>query len=492
MTPEQLKASILQYAIQGKLIEQRPEEGTGEELYQQIVKNRELLIERKVIKRDKRTETAIDPNAIPFDVPENWKWVTLGSILNKLTDGTHKTPKYTTDGIKFVSVKDMSNGVLSLENTKFISEEEHQELYARCNPEKGDILLSKVGTTGVPAIVNTTEQFSLFVSVALLKFDRECIDLKFLYYMLMSPLVQTQATENTRGVGNKNWVLDAIANTMVVLPPLAEQKRIVIKVEELLPYVDRYAAAYEKLEQFNAKFPEDMKKSILQYAIQGKLVEQRAEEGTGEELYRQIQTEKQRLIKEGKIKKEKPLAEIAEEEIPFDIPESWKWVRLRSLGVFSSGKTPTMGVGENWDNGTVSWITSKDMKKKYLSSSEMLITEKAASEMKMYPEKTILMVVRSGILKRLLPVAILTGESTINQDIKALSLHMPTLAEYVYIILKGMETHILKEYRKQITTVDSLRFEDLQNMPVPLPPLAEQKRIVAKLEEILPLCERLK
>ena len=284
MTPEQLKASILQYAIQGKLIEQRPEEGTGEELYQQIVRNRELLIERKVIKRDKRTETAIDPNAIPFDVPENWKWVTLGSILNKLTDGTHKTPKYTTDGIKFVSVKDMSNGVLSLENTKLISEEEHQELYARCNPEKGDILLSKVGTTGVPAIVNTTEQFSLFVSVALLKFDRECIDLKFLYYMLMSPLVQTQATENTRGVGNKNWVLDAIANTMVVLPPLAEQKRIVIKVEELLPYVDRYAAAYEKLEQFNAKFPEDMKKSILQYAIQGKLVEQRHEEGTGEEV----------------------------------------------------------------------------------------------------------------------------------------------------------------------------------------------------------------
>lgn len=237
--PEDMKKSILQFAIQGKLVEQRPEEGTGEELYRQIVKNRELLIERKVIKRDKRTETAIDPNAIPFDVPENWKWVTLGSILNKLTDGTHKTPKYTTDGIKFVSVKDMSNGVLSLENTKFISAEEHQELYARCNPEKGDILLSKVGTTGVPAIVNTTEQFSLFVSVALLKFDRECIDLKFLYYMLMSPLVQTQATENTRGVGNKNWVLDAIANTMVVLPPLAEQKRIVAKLEEILPLCER-------------------------------------------------------------------------------------------------------------------------------------------------------------------------------------------------------------------------------------------------------------
>ena len=237
--PEDMKKSILQYAIQGKLVEQRVVEGTGEELYQQIVTNREALIKENTIKRDKRTETSVNVDEVPFDIPENWKWVTLGSILNKLTDGTHKTPKYTANGVKFVSVKDMSNGYLSLESTKFISAEEHKELYARCNPEKGDIILSKVGTTGVPAIVDTDEAFSLFVSVALLKFDHKCIDKKFLYYMLMSPLVQAQAKENTRGVGNKNWVLDAIGNTMVVLPPLKEQARIVEKLEELLPYCDR-------------------------------------------------------------------------------------------------------------------------------------------------------------------------------------------------------------------------------------------------------------
>ena len=402
MTPEQLKASILQYAIQGKLVEQRPEEGTGEELYQQIVKNRELLIERKVVKRDKRTETAIDTNAIPFDVPENWKWVSLGSILNKLTDGTHKTPKYTTDGIKFVSVKDMSNGVLSLENTKFISEEEHQELYARCNPEKGDILLSKVGTTGVPAIVNTTEQFSLFVSVALLKFDRECIDLKFLYYMLMSPLVQTQATENTRGVGNKNWVLDAIANTMVVLPPLAEQKRIVIKVEELLPYVDRYAAAYEKLEQFNAKFPEDMKKSILQYAIQGKLVDQRPEEGTGAELYKQMQAEKQRLIKEKKIKKEKPLAEITDDEIPFDIPETWIWIRVGDVGSWGSGATPPR-TNPAYYGGSIPWLKTGDLNDGFIKEVPEFITELALEKtsVRLNPVGSVLMAMYGATIGKL-------------------------------------------------------------------------------------------
>ena len=137
--------------------------------------------------------------------------------------------------MKFVSVKDMSTGRLSLANTKYISQEEHEELYERCNPEKGDILLSKVGTTGVPAIVDTDEQFSLFVSVALLKFNHKYINQKFFYYLIYSPLIQQQATENTKGIGNKNWVLDKIANTLVILPPIEEQQRIIEKLEQLLP-----------------------------------------------------------------------------------------------------------------------------------------------------------------------------------------------------------------------------------------------------------------
>jgi type I restriction enzyme S subunit len=236
--PEDMKKSILQYAIQGKLVEQRAGEGTAEELYQQIKLDRENKIAQGLIKRDKRIEANFEEEEL-FDIPETWKWVTLGSILLKLTDGTHKTPKYAETGVKFVSVKDMSSGVLSLENTKFITEDEHKELYNRCNPQKGDMLLSKVGTTGVPAIIDTDEEFSLFVSVALLKYNHAYINQKYLYYLLQSPLVQKQAAENTRGVGNKNWVLDAISKTMIPLPPLAEQHRIVAKIEGLLPYCDR-------------------------------------------------------------------------------------------------------------------------------------------------------------------------------------------------------------------------------------------------------------
>ena len=239
--PDDLQKSLLQMAIQGKLVEQRPEEGTGEELYQQIQKEKQELIRAGKIKKDRRTDEAIciSDDLAPFDIPDTWKWLTLGSALYKLTDGTHRTPKYTESGIKFVSVKDMSNGKLSLENTKFISLTEHEELFSRCDPEKGDMLLSKVGTTGVPAIIDTDEPFSLFVSVALLKYNQSCIDEKFLYYMIKSPLVQLQAQENTRGVGNKNWVLDSIASTLIVLPPLAEQKRIVTKLEELLPLCEK-------------------------------------------------------------------------------------------------------------------------------------------------------------------------------------------------------------------------------------------------------------
>lgn len=239
--PLDLQKSILQMAVQGELVPQYSSEENGEELYKKIQMEKQALIKAGKVKKDRRTDSMDLPqdNDYPYDIPKNWKWVYLGSILNKLTDGTHKTPKYSTNGIKFVSVKDMSNGVLSLDNTKYITVAEHEELFKRCDPVRGDMLLSKVGTTGVPAKVDTDEPFSLFVSVALLKYSHKYIDETFLYYLLKSPLVQIQAAENTRGVGNKNWVLDAIAKTKVVLPPFEEQKRIVAKLEELLPICER-------------------------------------------------------------------------------------------------------------------------------------------------------------------------------------------------------------------------------------------------------------
>lgn len=178
-------------------------------------------------------ERCID-DELPFEIPESWEWCKLGTILQKLTDGTHSTPKYTARGIPFISVKDISSGKISFERTKFISKTEHELLASRCDPHRDDILLTKVGTTGIPVLVDTDRPFSIFVSVAQLRFSTELLDKFFLIYLLKSPLVQTQCRENTKGVGNKNWVMRDIANTLICIPPLAEQKRIQASLANVL------------------------------------------------------------------------------------------------------------------------------------------------------------------------------------------------------------------------------------------------------------------
>ena len=252
--PEALKKSILQEAVQGKLVQQDPNDEPASVLLERIRAEKQALIKAGKIKKDKHESVIITrdkvpyeiidgeerciADEVPFELPESWCWCRLGDILLKLTDGTHSTPKYTESGIPFISVKDVSSGKLDFSNCKHISEKEHTELYDRCNPEIGDILLTKVGTTGIPVIVDTELPFSLFVSVALLKFNQELLYNKYLLYMINSPLVQKQAAENTKGVGNKNWVMRDIANTLIVIPPIEEQHRIVAKIEEIMPYIN--------------------------------------------------------------------------------------------------------------------------------------------------------------------------------------------------------------------------------------------------------------
>ena len=242
---DKLKKSILQYAIQGKLVPQDENDEPASVLLEKIRAEKKAKLGKKYVDSyiykgdDNCYYEHIDGIAedkiieVPFELPDTWCYARLKTLVNLLTDGTHSTPKYTQSGIPFVSVKDFSSGELLFNNTKFITKEEHNELSKRCSPRKGDILLSKVGTTGVPVLINTDKEFSLFVSVALIKFDKSYIDPELFIYLLKSPLVQEQAKENTRGVGNKNWVLSDIERTLVVLPPLVEQQRIVDRINEI-------------------------------------------------------------------------------------------------------------------------------------------------------------------------------------------------------------------------------------------------------------------
>lgn len=320
------------------MVPQDPNDEPASILLDRIRKEKERLVKEGKLKKKDLIETPITEEEIPFEIPESWEWVRFSNIYWQLTDGTHSTPKYTMSGIPFLSVKDMSSGKLSFSNTKYISPEEHSVLSQRCHPQKGDLLLSKVGTTGIPLIIDTDKEFSIFVSLALIKFFPDLIDSRFLLYMINSPLVQLQAADNTRGVGNKNWVLKAISDTIMVLPPLAEQHRIVAKIEELLPKVEEYGKAQDALDKLNKELPEKLKKSILQEAIEGRLVPQDPNDEPASVLLDKIRKEKEQLVKEGKLKK-KDLIEtpITEDEIPFDIPDSWEWCRLGDIGLFERG-----------------------------------------------------------------------------------------------------------------------------------------------------------
>ena len=483
MTPEQLKASILQYAIQGKLVEQRAEEGTGEELYQQIQAEKQRLIAEKKITKEK-TLVEITEDEIPFDIPESWKWVRLGDCTGYSQTKPKISPKDITDDMWSLDLEDIQKESGAILTRTTASERKitgdkvlfykGQVLYSKLRPYLKKILIAPDNGICTPELV---------------PFNTYLVYANYIVYVLRSPHIDYVVNSVTYGVKMPRVGTETMVNLLIPLPPLSEQKRIVAKIEELLPLIGRYAVAYEKLEQFNAKFPEDMKKSILQYAIQGKLVEQRAEEGTGEELYQQIQAEKQHLIAEKKIKKEKTLPEIAEDEVPFDIPESWKWCRLSDIidvrdGTHDSPKYVPEGIplitSKNLSNGiidygNVKYITQEDADKINARS--------------MVEDDDILFAMIGSIGN---PVLVKKDREFCIKNMALFKKFADTdiFMQYMYWFFFYAQYKLKKEASGGVQSFISLsRFREYL---VPLPPFAEQKRIVAKIEELLPLCERLK
>lgn len=327
MTPQELKNSILQLAIQGKLVEQRLEDGTAEELYQQIQAEKQALIKAGKIKK-KRPLPEITEDEIPFEIPESWKWVHLNQIAESSLGKTLDKAKNTGELCPYLCSINVYWDGIYLETVKTAKFTEDDKVKYRL--KRGDLLICEGGDVGRSAIWDSDEKMYYQNALHRVRFYGGILSV---YYRFVVECYKSIGIldEYSKGMTIKHLVQNSLYAMWLPLPPLAEQKRIVAKIEELLPLIDRYEQAWSKLEDFNKRFPGDMQKSLLQMAIQGKLVEQRPEEGTGEELYKQIQAEKRALIKAGKIKKDKPLPEITEEEIPFEIPESWKWVRWGDL-----------------------------------------------------------------------------------------------------------------------------------------------------------------
>lgn len=473
MTPQELKNSILQLAVQGKLVEQRPEEGNAEELFKKIQEEKQRLIAEKKIKKEKGEYGEIKEDEISFDIPTTWKWVRFGSVM--INRDSERIPLSVAERSKLEKTFDYygASGVIDkvdrylFDKTLLLIGEDGANLLARSTP----IAFLAKGKYWVNNHAHVLD----------------CIEGTLSLEYMMCFINAISLAKYVTGTAQPKMNQEKMNSIPVSLPPLAEQKRIVAKIEELLPLVDRYEQAWNKLEQFNKRFPEDMKKSLLQYAIQGKLVEQRPEEGTAEELYKKIQEEKQRLIAEKKIKKEKPLPEITDDEKPFDIPEDWKWVRLGNIGLTYIGLTYSpKNISED---GTIV-LRSSNIQNYKIDYQDIVRVNMDIPENKMCHVGDILICVRNGSKR-------LVGKAAII-DKKDMS-----FGAFMAIVRSQCNAYILQVinsayFRNSLlgdtgtTTINQITQDMLKNALIPLPPLAEQKRIVEKLEQLLPLCERLK
>ena len=235
-----------------------------------------------------------------------------------------------------------------------------------------------------------------------------------------------------------------------------------------------------------------LRQKILDLAIRGKLVPQDPNDEPASVLLERIKAEKERLIKEGKIKRSKKTTKTSDTpHYPYLLPNGWEWCKLEDIVSFGGGKTPAMDNKEYWHNGNHLWVTSKDMKCSHITNSLMKITDKALEIMTIYERGTLLVVTRSGILRHTLPISILETPATVNQDLKAISPHIKDLSEYLYIVIKANEHFILKEYHKDGTTVDSIDFDKFKCLPIPLAPITEQRRIIAETKHWFTLIEQI-
>lgn len=478
MNVQDLKNSILQRAIEGKLVPQRKEEGTAKELLAEIRAEKARLIKEKKIKKSKPLPEITDDEK-PFDIPESWEWVRLDDICKSISDGDHQAPPKSEKGVPFLVISDVRSGKLNFKNTRHVPVEYFKTLSPERIPLKGDILFTVTGSYGIPVLINVDMEFCFQRHIALLK---PMIDYTFLSYILESPFIKTQCDAVATGTAQKTVGLKSLKSLLLPLPPLYEQGRIITKIEELQPDIDAYDKAQTKLQAIEQRFPDDMKKSLLQYAIEGKLVPQRKEEGTAKDLLAEIRAEKARLVKEKKIKKSKPLLDITDDEKPFDIPDSWEWVRLGDIIELQSGQDFSPSKYSDTDKDGTPYITGAS------SFTENGVLENRWTKCpKCIATKGDILLVCKGSGYGKVTICNLE-EAHIARQIMAIKQRAYLNITYIKFFLMARIKLIKKNGQGVIPGISR---DIVLNLLFPLPPLAEQHRIVTKLEELLPLCQQL-
>jgi len=470
MDIKKLRQKILDLAIRGKLVPQDPNDEPASVLLERIKAEKERLIKEGKIKRSKKTAKTSDTphyENVPFEVPKGWVWTTLPELCTiPITDGTHKTPIYTDKehGVPFISSKDVTSQRINWNNIKYITRELHEELHKRIAPQKNDILLAKNGTTGVAAIVEDTRVFDIYVTLAVIR-PSQNICPQYLYQVINSNFCKEQFNSRLTGIGLPNLHLVDIKKTMIPLPPISEQKRIVTEIEHWFVWIEQIRQSKTDLQDVIKQ----TKSKILDLAIHGKLVPQDPSDEPASELLKHIN----------------PKAEITcdnahYQNLPFNIPSKWIWTTLGQIGKWQSGSTPNR-LNKDYYGGNIPWLKTGDLNDGYITHISENITEKALNEtpVKLNPKGCVLIAMYGATIGK---IGMLTYPATTNQACCACDVLHGIEKEYLF--------YFLLSYREKFIKLGSggaqpnISKEKIINTYIPIPPHSEQKRIVATIHKI--------
>ncbi|HJG16282.1 MAG TPA: restriction endonuclease subunit S [Ligilactobacillus salivarius] len=481
MTPEQLKASILQYAMEGKLVKQDPNDEPASELLKKIEEKKSRLVKEGKIKKSRKL-SAIPNDEKSFDIPNNWKWVRLGEIGIITSGGTPRkaeTSYWEDADIPWITPAIMSkaqnnvffdNDSVGKINQKGLNNSSAQLISAN------SIVVSSRAPIGYINIVPfdyTTNQGCKSIST----FSE--IDNKYIYYAIKFSVPDMY--KRASGTTFKEISGTRFGETVIPLPPLEEQKRIVVKIEKLMPLVDEYAESYNRLQKIDNEFEDKLKQSVLQYAMEGKLVKQNPNDEPASELIKKIENEKNELVKEGKISKLRKASPISDEEKAFRIPNNWKWVRLEEIAQLNTGTTPSIGKSR-YEGNYIPFIKPGDISSKGINYNNFGLSKDGLRHGRLIDENSLLTVCIGGS----------TGKTyytdraiSCNQQINASTPYKGV--SVMFLFYEMLSNHFQEEIHQHASgsATPIINKTKFGNLCLPLPPLEEQKRIVAKIEKIM-------
>ena len=490
MKAAELRKSILQTAVEGKLVPQDPNDEPASVLIERIKQEKERLVRDGVIKKGKHL-LPIDTGENPYDLPEGWTWCRLNDIYNFI-DYRGKTPKKTTSGIPLVTAANIKKGFMDYSTQFFISLDEFNTRKTRGIAKNGDILFTTEAPLGNVAQADMDVYSTGQRVIALQGYNEELVNATYVNFLL-SPEIQMRIYEKRSGMTATGVKAELLKTVIVPLPPAAEQYRIANKIEELMILCAELEQAEKELAVLENQFAEYLPKSILQAAVQGKLGAQDSNDEPAAELLKYTQQKKAKLIRDGKIKKEKPVPPISEEEIPYDLPNGWEWCRLGDVGVFIRGNgikrtdlcaegVPCIRYGEIYTTYNIATtkavsFVSKEIASRctHLRHGDMLFTLTGENNEEI--GKT---------------VAFLGEEETvIGGDLATLTHHQ---LNPLYLSYLMNSPYPLQQKAKLGTgnIIVHISCSKLSSILIPIPPIAEQQRIVEKVVELMGLCDELK